>query len=84
MRVPKRVSATGKHHRMSRLAGRAPTLIGLAMAALLAACGDDDVDPPASKPLAKACPDFAPSGLPHDAKLVMTELREGGDGKPWA
>ena len=84
MRVPNRLLATGQHHRPSHPTARTSTLIGLALAGLLGGCGGDNDDPPASQPLASACPAFAPAGLPHDAKLLKTELREAVNGMPRA
>lgn len=84
MTVSIRQPATGRPERAARRARRIPPVLGLAAAALLGACSDDELDPPASKPLAEACPAFAPAGLPHDAKLLKTELREAADGKPRA
>jgi len=65
---------------------KSPALAGLALALMLGACGGDDdaAAPPASKPLAEACPGFAPTSLPHGAKFTEAKLREEGGGLPRA
>lgn len=63
---------------------RTAAFIALPVLALLGACNGGGDEPPASKPLAQACPGFAPAGLPHEARFVQAELREEGGGLPRA
>jgi hypothetical protein len=85
-------SRSSGHHTGSRRLRIAASWCWIAIPALLAACdgssdGNSDGSsdgPPASRPLAQSCPNFAPSGLPHNAIFAQTELREEGQGKPRA
>ena len=51
------------------------TLGALAALALAACGGGGGSSPLASKPLAEACPAYAPTALPHGAKVTRTEIR---------